>query len=171
MRGTRPTRQKVFPHPTVGAPSASNSPSALSAQALRDNSKMFHKCDHYCYLAVQKWLNCAGCVIVVSFCMYLYVFLDCFSKQACHCKRVNSVKIVASLKTLRIPGRHFFKIVGFQQNLIIPGTLFSSLSPLLSSQKGQQSIIMNSSIQLFLFSMLVAIQTVCYSWWTGLWCV
>ena len=28
MRGTRPTRQKVFPHPTVGAPSASNSPSA-----------------------------------------------------------------------------------------------------------------------------------------------
>ena len=35
VRGTRPTRQKVFPHPTVGAPSASNSPSALSAQALR----------------------------------------------------------------------------------------------------------------------------------------
>ena len=32
---TRPTRQKVFPHPTVGAPSASNSPSALIAQALR----------------------------------------------------------------------------------------------------------------------------------------
>ena len=31
--GTRPTRQKVFPHPTVGAPSASNSPSALSARA------------------------------------------------------------------------------------------------------------------------------------------
>ena len=31
----RPTRQKVFPHPTVGAPSASNSPGALSAQALR----------------------------------------------------------------------------------------------------------------------------------------
>ena len=28
------TRQKVFPLPTVGAPSASNSPSALSAQAL-----------------------------------------------------------------------------------------------------------------------------------------
>ena len=28
MRGTRPTLQKVFPHPTVGAPSASNSPSA-----------------------------------------------------------------------------------------------------------------------------------------------
>ena len=26
-------RQKVFPHPTVGAPSASNSPSALSARA------------------------------------------------------------------------------------------------------------------------------------------
>merc|ERR1712012_1116848 len=29
------TAQKVFPPPTVGAPSASNSPSALSAQALR----------------------------------------------------------------------------------------------------------------------------------------
>ena len=29
------TCQKVFPLPTVGAPSASNSPSALSAQALR----------------------------------------------------------------------------------------------------------------------------------------
>ena len=35
MRGTRPTRQKVFPHPTVGAPSASNSPSALSVRAPR----------------------------------------------------------------------------------------------------------------------------------------
>ena len=33
-------RQKVFPHPTVGAPSASNSPSAISAQAQRvDNAK------------------------------------------------------------------------------------------------------------------------------------
>ena len=31
----RLTRQKVFPTPTVGAPSASKSPSALSAQALR----------------------------------------------------------------------------------------------------------------------------------------
>ena len=31
----RLTCQKVFPFPTVGAPSASNSPSALSAQALR----------------------------------------------------------------------------------------------------------------------------------------
>merc|ERR1712107_548302 len=31
----RLTAQKVFPPPTVGAPSASNSPSALSAQALR----------------------------------------------------------------------------------------------------------------------------------------
>ena len=29
--GTRPMPQKVFPHPTVRAPSASNSPSALSA--------------------------------------------------------------------------------------------------------------------------------------------
>ena len=29
------TAQKVFPPPTVGVPSASNSPSALSAQALR----------------------------------------------------------------------------------------------------------------------------------------
>ena len=29
------TRQKVFPPPTVGVPSASKSPSALSAQALR----------------------------------------------------------------------------------------------------------------------------------------
>ena len=33
--GTRPMPQKVFPHPTVRAPSASNSPSALSARALR----------------------------------------------------------------------------------------------------------------------------------------
>ena len=33
VRGTRPTGQKVFPHPTVGAPSACNSPSALSARA------------------------------------------------------------------------------------------------------------------------------------------
>ena len=33
--GTRPMHQKVFPHPTVRAPSASNSPSALSARALR----------------------------------------------------------------------------------------------------------------------------------------
>ena len=32
---TRLTRQKVFPLPTVGAPSASNSLSALSAQALK----------------------------------------------------------------------------------------------------------------------------------------
>ena len=31
--GTRPMPQKVFPHPTVRAPSASNSPSALSARA------------------------------------------------------------------------------------------------------------------------------------------
>merc|ERR1712147_55251 len=31
----RLTAQKVFPPPTVGAPSASNNPSALSAQALR----------------------------------------------------------------------------------------------------------------------------------------
>jgi len=31
----RLTRQKVFPPPTVGVPSASKSPSALSAQALR----------------------------------------------------------------------------------------------------------------------------------------
>jgi len=31
----RLTAQKVFPPPTVGAPSASNSPSALSAQVLR----------------------------------------------------------------------------------------------------------------------------------------
>ena len=31
----RLTRQKVFPLPTVGAPPASNSPSALSVQALR----------------------------------------------------------------------------------------------------------------------------------------
>ena len=31
----RLTAQKVFPPPTMGAPSASNSPSALSAQALR----------------------------------------------------------------------------------------------------------------------------------------
>ena len=31
--GTRPMPQKVFPHPTVRAPSASNNPSALSAQA------------------------------------------------------------------------------------------------------------------------------------------
>ena len=34
---TWPTRQKVFPLPTVRASSASNSPSALSAQALRMN--------------------------------------------------------------------------------------------------------------------------------------
>ena len=32
-----PTRQKVFPHLTVGAPSVSSSPSALSEQALRIN--------------------------------------------------------------------------------------------------------------------------------------
>ena len=32
---TRLMRQKVLPLPTVGAPSASNSPSALSSQALR----------------------------------------------------------------------------------------------------------------------------------------
>ena len=31
--GTRPMPQKVFPHPTVRAPSASNSPSTLSARA------------------------------------------------------------------------------------------------------------------------------------------
>ena len=31
----RPTRQKVSPYPTVGAPSASNSPSALGTQARR----------------------------------------------------------------------------------------------------------------------------------------
>ena len=35
VKKIRLTRQKVFPLPTVGAPSASNSPSALSAQALR----------------------------------------------------------------------------------------------------------------------------------------
>ena len=33
--GTRPTRQKVFPHPTVRTPSASNSPSALSANITK----------------------------------------------------------------------------------------------------------------------------------------
>ena len=33
------TRQNVFPLPTVGALSASNSPSALSAPALRINNK------------------------------------------------------------------------------------------------------------------------------------
>ena len=36
--GTRPMPQKVFPHPTVRAPSASNSPSALSARALRPSA-------------------------------------------------------------------------------------------------------------------------------------
>ena len=39
--------QKVFPLPTVGAPSASNSPSALSAQALmgwiKNTPKKIHK--------------------------------------------------------------------------------------------------------------------------------
>ena len=34
-KNIRLTAQKVFPPPTVGAPSASNSPSTLSAQALR----------------------------------------------------------------------------------------------------------------------------------------
>ena len=34
----RLTAQKVFPPPTVGAPSASNSPSALSARALRSRA-------------------------------------------------------------------------------------------------------------------------------------
>ena len=37
--GTRPMPQKVFPHPTVRAPSASNSPSALSARALRARAR------------------------------------------------------------------------------------------------------------------------------------
>ena len=36
--GTRPMPQKVFPHPTVRAPSASNSPSALSALRARAGS-------------------------------------------------------------------------------------------------------------------------------------
>ena len=35
LKKIRLTRQKVFPLPDVGAPSASNSPSALNAQALR----------------------------------------------------------------------------------------------------------------------------------------
>ena len=35
----RLTRQKVFPLPTVGAPSASNSPSAVSAQAFWDKNQ------------------------------------------------------------------------------------------------------------------------------------
>ena len=35
VKKNRPTRQKVFPHPTLGAPSASNSPSALSARERR----------------------------------------------------------------------------------------------------------------------------------------
>ena len=37
------TYEKVFPLPTVGAPSASNSPSALSAQALRINLCWFQQ--------------------------------------------------------------------------------------------------------------------------------
>ena len=42
--GTRPMPQKVFPHPTVRAPSASNSPSALSARAGYKSVKLgsFH---------------------------------------------------------------------------------------------------------------------------------
>merc|ERR1711972_172018 len=36
------TAQKVFPPPTVGAPSASNSPSTLSARALRENTPVTH---------------------------------------------------------------------------------------------------------------------------------
>ena len=35
LKKKRSTRQKAFPLPTVGAPSTSNSPSALRAQALR----------------------------------------------------------------------------------------------------------------------------------------
>ena len=38
--GTRPMPQKVFSHPTVRAPSASNSPSSLSAQALRESGPL-----------------------------------------------------------------------------------------------------------------------------------
>ena len=34
--GTRPTRQKVLPHPTVGAPSAGNSPSASRAGWIKE---------------------------------------------------------------------------------------------------------------------------------------
>ena len=47
--GTRPTRQKVFPYPTVRTLSASNSPSALSARA----GKMLK------YILIMGWLNAA----------------------------------------------------------------------------------------------------------------
>ena len=46
VRGTRPTRQKVLPNPTVGAPSASNSPSALSAQARAGQRLRFRLAHH-----------------------------------------------------------------------------------------------------------------------------
>ena len=39
--GTRPMPQKVLPHPTVRAPSASNSPSALSAPARQKRSATY----------------------------------------------------------------------------------------------------------------------------------
>ena len=44
----RLTAQKVFPPPTVGVPSASKSPSALSAQALRARAlraRVYQKCN------------------------------------------------------------------------------------------------------------------------------
>ena len=47
------TAKKVFPFPTVGAPSASNSPSALSAQALRDmDNNSNQPAGHYLYEAL-----------------------------------------------------------------------------------------------------------------------
>ena len=44
--GTHPTRQKVFPHPTVRTPSASNSPSALSARVGQKIYEYLYLC-HY----------------------------------------------------------------------------------------------------------------------------
>ena len=50
----RLTSQKVFPPPTVGVPSASKSPSALSAQALRlDKTYLLYKT----ILSPEKFLN------------------------------------------------------------------------------------------------------------------
>ena len=52
----RLTAQKVFPLPTVGAPSASNSPSALSAQALRAGQLSFPKgCTRGGFAKVCRW--------------------------------------------------------------------------------------------------------------------
>ena len=62
----RLTCQKLFPLPTVGAPSASNSPSALSAQALRSRGL-----DYLVIQGIQFWtiftvLTCLLCIYIVS---------------------------------------------------------------------------------------------------------